>query len=110
MLLDSLLDPVLFELVGLGLLLKVRINNALFFPLLECFYEFKKLKTTPFKIIQGFPWIYVFLKKKEGFPGGPVVKSLPCNAGDTGSTPSSGKILHVINRLSPCTTAIEPVP
>ena len=24
---------------------------------------------------------------KRDFPGGPVVKNLPCNAGDTGSTP-----------------------
>ena len=26
-----------------------------------------------------------------GFPGGPVVKSPPCNAGDTGSIPSLGR-------------------
>ena len=29
--------------------------------------------------------MFFFKKKKEGLPGGPVVKSLPCNAGDTGS-------------------------
>ena len=26
-----------------------------------------------------------------GFPSGPVVKHLPCNAGDTGSIPSLGR-------------------
>ena len=30
----------------------------------------------------------------EGFPGGPVVKNLPCNAGDTGLIPSLG-IYHM---------------
>ena len=27
---------------------------------------------------------------REGFPGGPVVKDLPCNAEDTGSIPGWG--------------------
>ena len=37
------------------------------------------------------------------FPGGPVVKSLPSNAGDMGFIPSQGtKILHVEGNLSPC--------
>ena len=27
----------------------------------------------------------------EGFPGGLVVKNLPCNAGDTGSIPGLGR-------------------
>ena len=31
------------------------------------------------------------------FPGGPVVKTLPSNAGDTGSTPGQGaKIPHAL--------------
>ena len=30
------------------------------------------------------------LKRKEGFPGGAVVESLPANAGDTGSSPGLG--------------------
>ena len=35
------------------------------------------------------------IKKVRGFPGGPVVKNLPCNAGDTGSIPGWGtKIPH----------------
>ena len=29
-------------------------------------------------------------KKKQGFPGGAVVESLPANAGDTGSSPGLG--------------------
>ena len=29
--------------------------------------------------------------KVEGFPGGSVAKNLPANAGDTGSTPGSGR-------------------
>ena len=28
---------------------------------------------------------------KKSFPGGPVVKSLPCNAGDTGLIPGPGR-------------------
>ena len=35
------------------------------------------------------------------FPGGPVVKSPPANAGDTGSIPGLGsKILHTMEQLS----------
>ena len=32
----------------------------------------------------------MYLKKKEGFPGGAVVESLPADAGDTGSSPGLG--------------------
>ena len=35
------------------------------------------------------------------FPGGPVVKNLPTNAGDTGSIPGSGKIPKALEQLSP---------
>ena len=31
------------------------------------------------------------LKKKGDFPGGPVVKNLPANAGDMGSIPGPGR-------------------
>ena len=41
--------------------------------------------------------------KDGGFPGGPVVKDLPCNAEDTNSM----KIPHALGQLSPCTTATE---
>ena len=30
-----------------------------------------------------------------GFPGGSVVRNLPANAGDVGSTPGSGKYLEM---------------
>ena len=71
MLLDSLLDPVLFELVGLGLLLKVRINKALFFPLLECFYEFKKLKSYSIDNHSRLSMVLCFFKKERGLPWWP---------------------------------------
>ena len=31
------------------------------------------------------------VKKREGFPSGAVVKNLPANAGDTGSSPGPGR-------------------
>ena len=44
-----------------------------------------------------------------GFPGGPVVKNLPYNAGDAGSTSSLGtKIPHAMRQLSLCTSTAEP--
>ena len=44
------------------------------------------------------------------FPGGPVVKNLPCKAGDTGSIPGWGsKIPHAEEQLSPCATNRESV-
>ena len=43
-----------------------------------------------------------------GFPGGPVVKNPPPNAGDTGSIPGQGtKILHATGQLSPHATTTE---
>ena len=49
------------------------------------------------------------LKNIGDFPGGPVVKNPPCNAGDVGSIPGQGtKISHVAGQLSPCTTTTEP--
>ena len=45
-------------------------------------------------------------KNKQDFPGGPVVKNSPSNAGDTGSTPSHGtKIPHASGQLSRRPTA-----
>ena len=44
------------------------------------------------------------------FPGGPVVKNLPCNAVDTGLIPGRGtKIPHAMEQLSPLTATTEPV-
>ena len=51
--------------------------------------------------------------KKEGkrdFPGGPVVKNPPSNAGDTGSIPGQRtKIPHASGQLSPPAATSEPV-
>ena len=45
----------------------------------------------------------------QDFPGGPVVKNLPCNPGDSGSIPGQEtKILHAKEQLSPCATITEP--
>ena len=47
------------------------------------------------------------------FPGGPVVKDLPCSTGDSGSIPVWGTgILHAVGQLSPtCSNQREaPVP
>ena len=51
----------------------------------------------------GFHKILLCINRVMGFLGGPVVKSLPGNAGDV------GLILHVVEELSLCTT-IEPAP
>ena len=43
-------------------------------------------------------------------PGGPMVKNLPANAGDTGSIPGQKtKLSHAVGPLSPCATTTEPV-
>ena len=48
------------------------------------------------------------LKVMSDFPGSPVVKNLPSNAGDTDSIPGQGtKIPHAVGQLSPCTATIE---
>ena len=49
------------------------------------------------------------MEKKDivrwGFPGSPVVKNLPSNAGDMGSIPGQGtKIPHAAGQLSPRAT------
>ena len=44
------------------------------------------------------------------FPSGPVVKNLPCNAGDSGSILSQEtKIPHAAELLRPCATTRESV-
>ena len=46
---------------------------------------------------------------KRDFPGGPVVKNLPSNVGDTSSIPGPGKIAQAVLQLSLCAMAVEPV-
>ena len=49
-----------------------------------------------------------FIKKYgRDFPGDPVVKSLPANAGD-GFDPWPVKSSHAVRQLNPCITATEP--
>ena len=44
------------------------------------------------------------IKCWKSFPGGPLVKNLPCNGGDAGLTPGQGiKIPHAVELLCPCT-------
>ena len=46
--------------------------------------------------------------KSRDFPGGPVVKNLPCSAGDVGSIHSWGtKIAHATDLVSPRATTRE---
>ena len=47
---------------------------------------------------------------QKDFPGGPVVKNPPVNAGGRGFDPWSGKIPHVSEQLSPHTPTAEPEP
>ena len=47
---------------------------------------------------------------QRDFPGGPVVKNLPCNAEDLGSIPGWGtKIPRAMELLNPCTATIDPM-
>ena len=42
------------------------------------------------------------------FPGGPGVKTPPCNAGDTGSIPGLRRPPHAVGQLNPCATIAVP--
>ena len=47
---------------------------------------------------------------RREFPGGPMVKSLPCDAGDVGSIPGQRtKIPHAMKQLSPRATTRQSV-
>ena len=43
------------------------------------------------------------------FPGGAVAKNPPANGGDTGLSLGRGRSLIAAEKLSPCTTATEPM-
>ena len=59
--------------------------------------------------IQSCHTLPVIEQMGRDFPGGPVVKNLPSNAGDVGSIPGRGtKIPHAVGQLSLCTTTTEP--
>ena len=47
-------------------------------------------------------YFQVLSRKTGDFPGGPVVESLACNAGDVGSIPGQGtRVPHAAGQLSP---------
>ena len=49
------------------------------------------------------------IRAMRDFPGGPVVKNTPSNAGDAGSIPGQRtKIPHATGQLSLCATTTEP--
>ena len=47
--------------------------------------------------------------KGREFPGGPVIENVPASSADTGSKSGPGGIPPGTEKLSPCTTIIEPV-
>ena len=50
-----------------------------------------------------------FKQHCKDFPGGPVVKNLLSNAGETSLIPGQRtKILHAVGQLSPCVITAEP--
>ena len=46
----------------------------------------------------------LFKNGVQGFPGGAVVKNLPCNAWDTGSIPGLERSHNAVGHLNWCTT------
>ena len=60
-------------------------------------------------ICRQVSWEFLTEKEGRGFPGGPVVKNVPCNARDTSLIAEVRKILHATEQLSLCTTTTEPV-
>ena len=53
-------------------------------------------------------WSDSKLEAVQAFPGGPVLRNLPFNAGDTGSIPGGGtKIPHAEGQLTSCASAAE---
>ena len=68
----------------------------------------------PDYMIKNKASLYIGIKKKkvgkEDFPGGPVVKYLPCSAGDSSSIPAwETGIPHTSKQLSPCAATAEPM-
>ena len=71
------------------------------------------MKETVFSAIcrdSNFLCVCTYNKNLQDFLGGPVVKNLPSNAGDTGLICGWGtKIPHAAGQLSPRATTTEPV-
>ena len=61
------------------------------------------------KQLSGFICYFKIYSHRD-FPGGPMVKNLPCNAGDAILISyRATKIPHATEQLSPSTTAAEPL-
>ena len=82
---------------------------------LEAFLKQCEWRVASGKDPRTFGWgayleLWVPLKKQVtwDFPAGPVVKNLPCNPGDSGSTPCLGaEFPHAREELSPQATSRE---
>ena len=60
-------------------------------------------------IFVGLKASWTFKRHSWDFPGGPVVKNPPANAGNMGLIPGPRtQIPHATGQLSPCATATEP--
>ena len=62
------------------------------------------------KVIHQMAAYLIWLRRNCGdFPGSPVVKNLPCNAGDGGSSPGWGTGISYASRATkPCIASTEP--
>ena len=66
------------------------------------------LDDTPAVPVDWENCIYIIMTHRD-FPGSPVVKNPPCNAGDVGSISERGaKTPHALEQLTPCAATIEP--
>ena len=55
------------------------------------------------KVVKICEFYHLINNLDVDFPGGLVVKNLPCNAGKVGSIPGQEtKITHAVEQLSPC--------
>ena len=86
--------------------------------LLELINEFGKVAGYKINMQKSVAFLYTNKELSEreikkmipfrDFPGGPVVKNPPSNAGDVGSIPGRGtKIPHAVGQLSPRTKSTE---
>ena len=76
--------------------------------------SFWRIPTTGLVCMYGFHKILLCINYIMSFLGGPVVKSLPANAGDMGSSPAPGafhtpwgNLARVPQLLSPCPATRE---
>ena len=64
---------------------------------------------SPHTEMSGMLLVSLFRTEFRDFPGGPLVKNQPCNAGDAGAIPGRGaKSPHAAGQLSPRATTTQP--